>query len=91
MDVTFRELAYCSVDEKNIVGLTDVDYKICLTDPTTIKLYVPCCSQGSREAILKELDKMKEDNFIEPSVLPFGAPMVYVRKGDVSLRVTIGF
>ena len=73
------------------VGLTDVDYKIRLSDPTPIKLYVPCYSQGVREAILKELDKMKEANFIEPSISPFAAPMVCVRKGDSSLRVTIDF
>ena len=51
------------------VGLTDVDYKICLNDHTPIKSYIPRYSQGVREAILKELDKMKEANFIEPSIL----------------------
>ena len=35
------------------VGLTDVDYKIRLNDPTIIKLYVPCYSQGVREVIFK--------------------------------------
>ena len=60
------------------VGLTDVDYKIRLNDPTPIKLYIPCYSQGVREAILKELDKMKEADFIEPSISPFAAPMVCV-------------
>ena len=59
--------------------------------PTPIKLYVPCYSQGVREAILKELDKMKEANFIEPSISPFAAPMVCVWKGDGSLCVTIDF
>ena len=59
-------------------GLTDVDYKIRLNDPTPIKLYVPCYSQGVREAILNELDKMKEADFIEPSISPFAAPMVCV-------------
>ena len=73
------------------VGLTDIDYKIRLSDPTPIKSYVPCYSQGVREEILKELDKMKEAYFIEPSISPFAAPMVCVRKGDGSLRVTIDF
>ena len=73
------------------VGLTDVDYKIRLNDPTPIKLYIPCYSQGVREAILKELDKMKEADFIEPSISPFAAPMVCVQKGDGSLCVTIDF
>ena len=34
------------------VGLTDVDYKIRLSDPTPIKSYIPHYSQGVREAIL---------------------------------------
>ena len=37
------------------VGLTDVDYKIRLSDPTPIKSYIPRYSQGVREAISKEL------------------------------------
>ena len=54
-------------------------------------MYIPCYSQGVREAILKKLDKMKEANFIELSISPFAAPMVCVRKGDSSLRVTTDF
>ena len=34
---------------------------------------------------------MKEVDFIEPSISPFAAPMVCVRKGDGSLQVTIDF
>ena len=60
------------------VGLTEVDYKIRLNDPTPIKLYIPRYSQGLREAILKKLDKMKKADFIEPSISPFAAPMVCV-------------
>ena len=73
------------------VGLIDVDYKIHLNDPTSIKLYIPHYSQGVREAILKELDKLKEANFIELSISPFAAPMVCVLKGDGSLCVKIDF
>ena len=73
------------------VGLTDVDYKIRLNDPTPIKSYIPRYSQGVREAILKEQNKMKEADFIEPSISPFAAPKVCVRKGDSSLCVTIDF
>ena len=40
---------------------------------------------------MKELKKMKEANFLEPSIYPFAAPMVCVRKGCSNLRVTIGF
>ena len=60
------------------VGLTKVDYKICLSETTPIKLYIPRYSQGVREAIGKELEKMKEANFIEPSISLFAAPMVCV-------------
>ena len=77
LDVTSREVAYCFI-VKYEVGLIDFDYKICLNNTTPIKSYVPCYSQGVREAIKKELDKMKEANFIEPSISPFAAPMVCV-------------
>ncbi len=50
-------MAYCSIVNKYDVGLTDVDYKINLNYPIPIKFYVPCYSQGVREAILKELEK----------------------------------
>ena len=63
---------------KHDVGLTDVDYKIHLNDPTPIKSYILHYSQGVREAILKELDKMKEADFIELSISPFAAPIVCV-------------
>ena len=73
------------------VGKTDVDYKIRLSETNPIKSYIPHYSQGVRQAILKELEKMKEVDFIEPSISPFAAPMVCVQKGDGSLRVTIDF
>ena len=59
------------------VGLTDNDYKICVNDPSPIN----CMSlviHISREAILKELEKIKKAKFIEPSIFPFAAPMVCV-------------
>ena len=62
------------------VGLTDIDYKIRLNDPTPTKSYIPGYSQGVREAILKELDKMKEADFIEPSISPFVATMVFSKR-----------
>ena len=40
---------------------------------------------------MKELDKMKEAGFIKPSISPFAAPMMCVKKGDGSLCVTIDF
>ena len=71
--------------------MADFDYKIRFNDPTHINFYVPCYSQEFREAILKELEKMKEIDFIELSILPFAAPMVCFLKGNGSLRVTIDF
>ena len=62
------------------VGLIKVDFKIRLSDTTPIKSYIPCYSQGVREALGKELEKMKEADFIEPSISPFAAPMVCVKK-----------
>ena len=73
------------------VGKTDVDYKIRLSEINPIKSYIPRYSQGGRQAILKELEKMKEVDFIEQSISLFAAPMVCVRKGDGSLQVTIDF
>ena len=73
------------------VGKTDINYKIRLSETNPIKSYIPRYSQGMRQAILKKLEKMKEVDFIEPSISPFAAPMVCVRKGDGSLQVTIDF
>ena len=36
-----------------------------------------------REAILKDLEKMKEANFIEPFISPFAAPRVVFEKVTV--------
>ena len=67
------------------VGKTDVNYKIRFSETNPIKSYIPRYLQGVRQAILKELEKMKEVDFIEPSISPFAAPMVCVQKGDGSL------
>ena len=73
------------------VGKTDVDYKIRLPETNPSNSYIPCYSQGVRQAKLKELEKLKKVDFIELSISPFAAPMVCVRKGDGSLQVTIDF
>ncbi len=62
------------------VGLTDIDFMIRLKNPAFIKSYIPCYSQGVREVISKELEKMKEADFIEPSISPFAAPMVCLKR-----------
>ena len=60
------------------VSLTKVDYMIRLSDTTPIKSSITCYSQGVREAIGKELEKMKEADFIEPYISSFAATMVCV-------------
>ena len=42
-------------------------------------------------ALNEEIEKLKSVNFIEKSINPFAAPMVYIQKPDKSLRVTIDF
>ena len=66
-----------------------MDHKTYHNNPTPIKLYVPCYSQEVREANLKEEEKIKEANFIEPSIYPFAAPMVYVQKGYKRVFVSL--
>ena len=39
------------------VGLTKVDYKICLSDTTPIKTYIPCYSQGEERQLGKSWRK----------------------------------
>ena len=77
--------------KKDYNNLTDINYMICLNSPTPLKFYIPCYSQGVREAILKEIEKMKKANFIEPSISPFAAPMVCVHKGDNFLEFQLIF
>ena len=84
-------MEYSSVNQQVQCWFDKVDYKICLSDTTPIELYIPCYSQEVREVIGKEWEKMKEASFIEPSISLFAASMVYVHKGNGSLRVTIDF
>ena len=84
---------WCTVllmNEYNI-GLTGINYKIRLTEPTPIILCIICYLLVLREALLEKLDKMKKADFIELSILPFAASMVCVKKGDSSLRAPIDF
>ena len=62
-----------------------------MSETNPIKSYIPHYPQGVRQGILKELEKIKEDDFIELSISLFAAPMVCVRKGDGILQVTVDF
>lgn len=73
------------------VGLTDVKYKIRLSTDVPIKSYIPRRTPAMIEAINQEIDKLEKANFIEPSISPYAAPTVCVKKKDGSLRVCIDF
>ena len=73
------------------VGLTTEEYYIRLADGTPVKSYVPRRSPAVVEAIESELEKLERAEFIEPSISPYSAPTVCVKKPDGTLRVTIDF
>ena len=43
------------------------------------------------DAMKKELDQLLQNGSIEPSVSPFGAPVLFVKKKDGSLRMCIDY
>ena len=43
------------------------------------------------DAMKKELDQLLKNGAIEPSVSPFGAPVIFVKKKDGSLRMCIDY
>lgn len=43
------------------------------------------------EELRKQLEELTEKGFIEPSVSPFGAPVLFVKKKDGSLRMCIDY
>ena len=73
------------------VGLTTEEYYIRLADGTPVKSYVPRRSPAVVKAIESELEKLERAEFIEPSISPYSAPTVCVKKLDGTLRVTIDF
>jgi hypothetical protein len=48
-------------------------------------------SQPEMDELKKQLDQLLEDGHIRPSVSPYGAPILFVRKKDGSLRMCIDY
>jgi hypothetical protein len=73
------------------VGLADTSYTIKVSKVNPVKGYVPRLNPAARKAILDEVDKMEQADFIEPSISPYALPIVCVQKKDKTLRVCIDF
>ena len=58
---------------------------------TPVKSYTPRNSPAVKQAIETELEKLERADFIKPSISPYLAPTVCIKKPDGSLRVTIDF
>ena len=43
------------------------------------------------DAMKKELDQLLQNGSIKPSISPFGAPVIFVKKKDGSLRMCIDY
>lgn len=48
-------------------------------------------SQPELEELKRQLEKLLNDGFIRPSVSPYGAPILFVRKKDGSLRMCVDY
>ena len=64
------------------IVLTKVTYKIRLSNDVLVKGYVPRRTPAVIRAIEEELDKLEKVDFIEPSISPYAAPIVCVKKPD---------
>ena len=73
------------------VGITTEEYYIRLADGTPVKSYVPRRSPAVVDAIELELEKLEKADFIEPSISPYSALTVCVKKPDGTLIVNIDF
>ena len=60
-------------------------------DAKPIKIPPRKCPLAQREVIDKELDKMLEQNIVEPSDSPWSAPICLVKKSDGTYRFAIDF
>jgi len=70
----------------------DVDHEIKLKDgatPPKKKLYR--LSWQEEEVMKKQLNELLEKGFIRPSKSPYGAPVIFVKKKDGSLRMCVDY
>ena len=74
------------------LGQTDLAYhKIDVGNVKPIKIPPRKCPLAQREIINEELDKMLEQNVVEPSDSPWSAPICLVKKSDGTYRFAIDF
>ena len=67
------------------IGLTKELYKIYLKNKVPVKGYVPRWKPTIVQAINDELEKLEKVEFIEPSISPYSALIVCVKKSDNTL------
>jgi hypothetical protein len=70
----------------------DVDHHIELTQssPPTLRP-VFRMSPGELDELKKQLDELKQAGFIQPSKSPFGAPVLFVKKKDGTMRMCVDY
>ena len=71
------------------VDVTREKYVNCLNDNTPVKSYTPQRSPAVKKAIEAELEKLEKADFMKPSISPYSALTVSIKKLDDSLRVNI--
>ncbi len=82
----------CFSKTENDVGRTGIiQHKIELTGNKPKRCGVRPLNPAMREVLKKELDGLKEKDFIQPSYSPYASPVVMVKKKDGSIRFTCDF
>ena len=70
----------------------DVDHRIELTQSTPPTLRsVYRMSPAELDELKKQLDELVASGFIRPSKSPFGAPVLFVKKKDGSMRMCVDY
>ena len=82
----------CFSQNENDVGRTGIiQHKIELTGNKPKRCGVRPLNPAMREVLKKELEGLKEKDFIQPSYSPYASPVVMVKKKDGSIRFTCDF
>ena len=70
----------------------EVDFTIDLVPGATPISKAPyCLSPAELQELKKQLQELTNSGFIRPSTLPWGAPVLFVKKKDGSLRMCIDY
>ena len=59
------------------------------TAPITKRAYR--MAQSELKELQKQIDELKDKGFIKPSISPWGAPVLFVKKKDGSMRLCIDY